>query len=154
MGRIPEASPRTKDRDGAAILGWTGDNGDPDNFLDTLLGCEAVGGNNRAQWCNQGIRRPREEGQEDVSDQSQSAPSSTKKHSSSSRRKHLGRPSTTRLAVRSDERQGRVRLYVQRSGRRLHRFEWLLISPSNYRLTTIYAAGRDAFPAAFSYETA
>jgi dipeptide transport system substrate-binding protein len=39
-------------RDGAAILGWTGDNGDPDNFLDTLLGCEAVGGNNRAQWCN------------------------------------------------------------------------------------------------------
>ncbi|HEV7415704.1 MAG TPA: ABC transporter substrate-binding protein, partial [Tianweitania sediminis] len=34
-------------------LGWTGDNGDPDNFLDTLLGCDAVGGNNRAQWCNQ-----------------------------------------------------------------------------------------------------
>jgi dipeptide transport system substrate-binding protein len=42
-----------KDRDGAVILGWTGDNGDPDNFLDTLLGCTAVGGNNRAQWCNQ-----------------------------------------------------------------------------------------------------
>ena len=35
------------------ILGWTGDNGDPDNFLDTLLGCDAVGGNNRAQWCNE-----------------------------------------------------------------------------------------------------
>ncbi len=44
---------KDKNRDGAAILGWTGDNGDPDNFLDTLLGCEAVGGNNRAQWCNQ-----------------------------------------------------------------------------------------------------
>ena len=43
---------RAKDRDGAVILGWTGDNGDPDNFLDTLLGCDAVGGNNRAQWCN------------------------------------------------------------------------------------------------------
>ena len=41
-----------KDRDGAVIIGWTGDNGDPDNFLDTLLGCDAVGGNNRAQWCN------------------------------------------------------------------------------------------------------
>ena len=41
-----------EDRDGAVILGWTGDNGDPDNFLDTLLGCDAVGGNNRAQWCN------------------------------------------------------------------------------------------------------
>jgi dipeptide transport system substrate-binding protein len=44
---------KEKDRDGAVILGWTGDNGDPDNFLDTLLGCDAVGGNNRAQWCNQ-----------------------------------------------------------------------------------------------------
>ena len=43
---------KDKDRDGAVILGWTGDNGDPDNFLDTLLGCDAVGGNNRAQWCN------------------------------------------------------------------------------------------------------
>ena len=43
---------KAKDRDGAVMLGWTGDNGDPDNFLDTLLGCEAVGGNNRAQWCN------------------------------------------------------------------------------------------------------
>lgn len=40
-------------RDGAVMLGWTGDNGDPDNFLDTLLGCDAVGGNNRAQWCNE-----------------------------------------------------------------------------------------------------
>jgi dipeptide transport system substrate-binding protein len=44
---------KAKDRDGAVILGWTGDNGDPDNFLDTLLGCDAVGGNNRAQWCNE-----------------------------------------------------------------------------------------------------
>ena len=44
---------KAKDRDGAVMLGWTGDNGDPDNFLDTLLGCDAVGGNNRAQWCNQ-----------------------------------------------------------------------------------------------------
>ncbi|MBX9459278.1 MAG: ABC transporter substrate-binding protein [Rhizobium sp.] len=44
---------KAKDRDGAVLLGWTGDNGDPDNFLDTLLGCNAVGGNNRAQWCNE-----------------------------------------------------------------------------------------------------
>ena len=43
---------KAKDRDGAVMLGWTGDNGDPDNFLDTLLGCDAVGGNNRAQWCD------------------------------------------------------------------------------------------------------
>jgi dipeptide transport system substrate-binding protein len=40
------------DRDGAVLLGWTGDNGDPDNFLAVLLGCDAVGGNNRAQWCD------------------------------------------------------------------------------------------------------
>ncbi len=41
------------DRDGAVLLGWTGDNGDPDNFLAVLLGCDAVGGSNRAQWCYQ-----------------------------------------------------------------------------------------------------
>ena len=39
------------DRKGAVLLGWTGDNGDPDNFLATLLGCDAVGGANRAQFC-------------------------------------------------------------------------------------------------------
>jgi dipeptide transport system substrate-binding protein len=44
---------KEKNRDGAVLLGWTGDNGDPDNFLAVLLGCDAVGGNNRAQWCNQ-----------------------------------------------------------------------------------------------------
>ena len=44
---------RSKDekRDGAVLLGWTGDNGDPDNFLAVLLGCDGVGGANRAQWC-------------------------------------------------------------------------------------------------------
>lgn len=41
------------DRDGAVILGWTGDNGDPDNFLGVLLSCAAVEGANRAQWCNE-----------------------------------------------------------------------------------------------------
>jgi dipeptide transport system substrate-binding protein len=37
-----------------AQFGWTGDNGDPDNFLHTLLGCEAarVGGANTAKFCN------------------------------------------------------------------------------------------------------
>ncbi|MGB0843803.1 MAG: ABC transporter substrate-binding protein [Alphaproteobacteria bacterium] len=40
------------DRDGAVLLGWTGDNGDPDNFLAVLLGCDGVGRSNRAQWCH------------------------------------------------------------------------------------------------------
>ncbi|TYO91190.1 ABC transporter substrate-binding protein [Oceanicella actignis] len=40
------------DRDGAVLLGWTGDNGDPDNFLGVLLGCDGVGASNRAQWCH------------------------------------------------------------------------------------------------------
>ncbi len=44
---------KDKDRDGAVLLGWTGDNGDPDNFLAVLLGCDGVGGSNRAQWCYQ-----------------------------------------------------------------------------------------------------
>jgi hypothetical protein len=30
-------------RDGAVILGWTGDNGDPDNFLSVLLSCASAG---------------------------------------------------------------------------------------------------------------
>ena len=36
-----------------ALYGWTGDNGDPDNFLHVLLGCTAArhGGNNVARWC-------------------------------------------------------------------------------------------------------
>ncbi len=36
-----------------AMFGWTGDNGDPDNFLSTLLGCAAAqpGGGNIAKFC-------------------------------------------------------------------------------------------------------
>lgn len=44
---------RELDRDGAILLGWTGDNGDPDNFLAVLLGCDGVENSNRAQWCNE-----------------------------------------------------------------------------------------------------
>jgi dipeptide transport system substrate-binding protein len=37
--------------DDSMLIGWTGDNGDPDNWLGTLLGCEAVNGNNFGKWC-------------------------------------------------------------------------------------------------------
>ena len=38
-----------------AELGWTGDNGDPDNFLNTLLGCDSAktNGSNIAKFCYQ-----------------------------------------------------------------------------------------------------
>jgi dipeptide transport system substrate-binding protein len=36
-----------------SIQGWTGDNGDPDNFLNNLRSCQSrEGGNNRAFWCH------------------------------------------------------------------------------------------------------
>ena len=45
-----------KSRDGehqTILLGWTGDNGDPDNFFSPLLSCAAAEtGNNRSFWCN------------------------------------------------------------------------------------------------------
>lgn len=35
------------------LLGWTGDNGDPDNFMGVLLSCAAAkAGANRARWCD------------------------------------------------------------------------------------------------------
>ena len=34
------------------LIGWTGDNGDPDNWLGVLYGCDAVDGNNFSKWCN------------------------------------------------------------------------------------------------------
>jgi dipeptide transport system substrate-binding protein len=36
----------------AILIGWNGDNGDPDNWLGTLYGCDAVDGNNYSKWCD------------------------------------------------------------------------------------------------------
>lgn len=35
-----------------ALIGWTGDNGDPDNWLGTLYSCGAIGSNNYSLWCD------------------------------------------------------------------------------------------------------
>ncbi|TLX60394.1 ABC transporter substrate-binding protein [Stutzerimonas nosocomialis] len=34
------------------LIGWTGDNGDPDNWLNVLYGCDAIGGNNYSRLCD------------------------------------------------------------------------------------------------------
>jgi dipeptide transport system substrate-binding protein len=37
----------------AMMFGWSGDNGDPDNFFGPILSCDAVkGGGNISRWCN------------------------------------------------------------------------------------------------------
>ncbi len=34
------------------MMGWTGDNGDPDNFFATLFSCAAAkDGSNYSKWC-------------------------------------------------------------------------------------------------------
>lgn len=38
----------------SVLIGWSADNGDPDNFYRPLLSCEAMtSGTNRAMWCNE-----------------------------------------------------------------------------------------------------
>ena len=43
---------KAPDRPGAFQIGWTGDNGDPDNFFATLFSCSAIGVSNYSSWCN------------------------------------------------------------------------------------------------------
>ena len=78
---------KQKDREAPFQIGWTGDNGDPDNFL-SLLGCAAIGMSNYAAWCNEEF--------EDLIQKAKttrtrpSAPRSTKRRRSSSRREAPG----------------------------------------------------------------
>lgn len=41
------------DRKGPFQIGWSGDNGDPDNFFGTLFSCSAIGVSNYSSWCNE-----------------------------------------------------------------------------------------------------
>ena len=63
----------------AMMFGWSGDNGDPDNFFVPLLGC--VGGQGRRQrraLVQQGVRGPGAEGQAAHASRP-TAPSSTRR---------------------------------------------------------------------------
>ncbi|HET6619654.1 MAG TPA: ABC transporter substrate-binding protein [Dongiaceae bacterium] len=48
------------------MLGWTGDNGDPDNFMNVLLSCGSAreGGQNVAKWCNEDFTKLIDEAKE------------------------------------------------------------------------------------------
>lgn len=49
-------------------IGWTSDNGDPDNFLGTLLGCRSVAsGTNLARWCYPAYNKLIEQGAKTLS---------------------------------------------------------------------------------------
>jgi dipeptide transport system substrate-binding protein len=48
-------------------MGWTGDNGDPDNFMNVLLGCAAVKtGSNLSRWCNKDFDALMQKAKEDT----------------------------------------------------------------------------------------
>jgi dipeptide transport system substrate-binding protein len=51
------ADGKKPDRTGAFQIGWTGDNGDPDNFFATLFSCAAIGVSNYSSWCNQDFEK-------------------------------------------------------------------------------------------------
>ncbi len=48
---------KAKDRKGPFMIGWGGDNGDPDNFFATLFSCSAIGVSNYSSWCNQDFEK-------------------------------------------------------------------------------------------------
>ncbi|MDO7907177.1 ABC transporter substrate-binding protein [Paenibacillus sp. JX-17] len=45
------------EKDDIYMMGWTGDNGDPDNFLYTLLDKDAIPGNNRSFYVNEELHK-------------------------------------------------------------------------------------------------
>ncbi|GGA36310.1 ABC transporter substrate-binding protein [Paenibacillus physcomitrellae] len=45
------------EKDDLYMLGWTGDNGDPDNFIYTLLDKDAIPGNNRGFYVNEDLHK-------------------------------------------------------------------------------------------------
>ncbi|CDN42379.1 peptide ABC transporter substrate-binding protein [Paenibacillus sp. D9] len=54
------------EKDDLFMLGWTGDNGDPDNFLFTLLHKDAIGSNNYSFYSNDEVNKLLSEGQSET----------------------------------------------------------------------------------------
>ena len=75
------------------LIGWSGDNGDPDNWLGTLYGCDAIDGNNFSKWCYKPYDDLIKQAKA-TSDQA-SAPSCTRRPSTSSRNRCRSRRSPT-----------------------------------------------------------
>lgn len=53
-------------KDDIYMMGWNGDNGDPDNFLYTLLDKDAIPGNNRSYYVNEDLHKILIEAQKEV----------------------------------------------------------------------------------------
>ncbi|MEC0369408.1 ABC transporter substrate-binding protein [Paenibacillus chibensis] len=54
-------------KDDIYMMGWTGDNGDPDNFIYTLLDKDSIPGNNRSFYVNEDLHKVLIEAQKEVS---------------------------------------------------------------------------------------
>ncbi|ANS75533.1 peptide ABC transporter substrate-binding protein [Paenibacillus yonginensis] len=54
------------EKDDLYMLGWTGDNGDPDNFIYTLLDKDAIPGNNRGFYVNENLHNILVEAQKEI----------------------------------------------------------------------------------------
>ena len=85
-------------RQHAMMFGWSGDNGDPDNFFVPLLGCSAVkGGGNVARWCHKDFEDLVQKAK-GVDRSRPTAPRCTRRRRRSSRKRRRGSPSRTRCA--------------------------------------------------------
>ncbi len=56
MDRVPRSRRKQPERKGPFQIGWTGDNGDPDNFFATLFACSAIGVSNYSHVVQPGVR--------------------------------------------------------------------------------------------------
>ncbi|WP_370872553.1 ABC transporter substrate-binding protein [Paenibacillus zeirhizosphaerae] len=54
------------EKDDMYMLGWTGDNGDPDNFIYTLLDKDTIPGNNRSFYVNEELHKVLVEAQQET----------------------------------------------------------------------------------------